>query len=213
VKNLILCLALCLATLSTASYADSLKAHGGPVTNRVETLPADADNWYVSVMGDPSDPEYQKVVAWFQTNPQLQTLADRTHYSVIPATGAMYRQRYASTVPALPCVRVQTADGTVLCQLSGDNIPATSPAMYQAVKSYCIRRTTPAPQPNIHYHFQVEPKPTPDPVPPPKKPFEDDEPVAEDKPAELPLWPWLVGAGVLSLAIGVGHEWRKSMRK
>lgn len=207
-KNLILCLALLVATIvPTTLCADTLKAHGGPM--QVENLPADANNWYVSVMGNPSDPEYQKLVQWFQTNPQLQTLADRTHYSVIPSTSQLYRKRYAPTAATLPCVRVQTADGTVLCQLSGDNIPATSPAMYSAIKTYCLRRCDPSPQPNIHYHIhKTEPEAKPEPKP--ETPFED-EPLptpAEDK----PLWPWLIVVGVVSIVVGVAHEWRKSLK-
>jgi len=215
-QRILLALVL-LVPMSATAQANTLKAHGGPTQTQVESLPADAANWYVSVMGDPSDPEFRKVTAWFQTNPELMKLARRTHYSAMTTNSRLYRARYAKTVPTLPCIRVQSPDGKVLCQLSGDNIPLTSAACYRAIRHHCLR-CQPAPQPNIHYHIhKQEPQPK-TPRPEPKTPFEDsidnsiiksDEPAVEEPSWEPPIW-LLILLGLSALGAGVGLEWRKS---
>ena len=210
-QRILLALVL-LVSMSATTQANVLKAHGGPTQTQVEALPADAANWYVSVMGDPTDSEFRKVTSWFQTNPELMKLARRTHYSAMTTKSRLYRARYAKTVPSLPCIRVQSPDGKVLCQLSGDNIPLTSVACYRAIRNHCLRcRPAPQPQPNIHYHIHKQ-----EPQLEPETPFEDpidDSIIKSDEPEEPswepPIW-LLILLGVSALGVGVGLEWRKS---
>ena len=212
-NRIVILLALLLPLTATAS-ANELKAHGGPASAQVQALPADASQWYVSVMGNPSDPEFQKLTRWFKTDPNLSKLAAKTHYSAIPATSKLYQARYAATVPKLPCVRIQAPTGKVLCQLSGDNIPVSSAACWRALRHHSYRcQPQTQPQPNIHYHIHKQEKPAPDPVPD-SAPFDDtvvdetDEP-SGDAPWEAPIW-LICLLGAVALAVGVGVEWKRS---
>lgn len=145
---------------------------------QVVTLPQDQSTPYLTVFGDRNDPRLQTIVKWFDTNRTLQGIRQQTHFNVIYADQAMYRDRYASTVPALPCVRLQANnEDEPVAEFSGNNIPLTADALARglntrATNAECFRRRHVCPTPN-----PVEPPappvtppgpPGPPPVPKPK---------------------------------------------
>lgn len=128
---------------------------------QVVTLPQDQSTPYLTVFGDRNDPRLQTIVKWFDTNRTLAGLKGQTHFNVILTDTAMYRDRYASTVPALPCVRLQANnEEDPVAEFSGQNIPITADALAKglntkASNAECFRR-----------RHQVEPTPVDPPAPP-----------------------------------------------
>ena len=77
---------------------------------KVVTLPQDQETPYLTLFGDRNDARFNEVVGWFTTNKTLVGIKDQTHFNVIYSDDPMYRERYAATVPALPCVRLQAVN-------------------------------------------------------------------------------------------------------
>lgn len=185
-------------------------------TERVVDLPQDQERWYCSILGHPADPQFQQLCRWFDADAELNRIKRGTHFSVIDTTSLMYRHRYRNSTGLLPCLRVQDSTGKVVYQVSGRNIPLTSEALCNSIRSSCLRRRvqpqpTPRPRPqpvnpdmNIHYHFSSPDDKTPDKEEQPDV-FEPSEPQQGSG------WVWiLVGAGLAAVLTGVAYEWRKS---
>jgi hypothetical protein len=91
---------------------------------------------------------------------------------VIYADMPMYRDRYAGTISALPCVRLQAnTDDEPVAEFSGTNIPLTADALARglnarASNAECFRRRHVCPTPPT----PVDPPVTPPPPPPAPKP-------------------------------------------
>jgi hypothetical protein len=141
-----------------------------PVVN----LPQDQGKWYVSVVGENTDPRYQQLVRWFQTDRDLQGLRAQTHYNEILTSTATYAERYKPNVKGLPTVRVQDSESRVVYEASGNNLPFTAGGLYSAIAKAIIphargericpwNRPCPTPGPT------PEPAPAPDadPIPVP----------------------------------------------
>jgi len=147
---------------------------------QVVTLPQDQETPYLTLFGDRNDPKFRAMVKWFETNETLAGIKSQTHFNVIYTDQPMYRDRYAVTVPALPCVRLQAVgEDQPVAEYSGVNVPMTADALAKgmnttASNAECFlpwRRNhncpTPNPQP-IHIDPPAPPLP-PSPPPAPKK--------------------------------------------
>jgi len=87
-------------------------------------LPQDQETPYLTLFGERNDPKFREMVKWFETNDTLVGLKNQTHYAVIYSDMPMYRERYASTMPTLPCVRLQAVgEDQPVQSFSGVNVP------------------------------------------------------------------------------------------
>lgn len=81
--------------------------------------------FYISVVGDSTDAQYQAITAMFDTAPGLLTLRSESNYFEVETSSSIYRERYEPNVEGLPTVRVQRRDGVVVYEECGDSIPDT----------------------------------------------------------------------------------------
>ena len=200
-----------LATVATAcpSLADEqpseLKADDAygvlHAEERVIDLPADQGKWHVSVVGNPRDAKYQTVEGWFDSHPSLKHFKAQTHFHPIATTSSMYRDRYAKNTPEVPCVRIQEADGTVVFQVCGQDIPMSPDALDQAIRTELFLRRRCCPQP--------QPQPEPDPEPQPLNHVGPPD-IAPKPKSGLPPWWLLVGLGLLGAGAGVVAKWKET---
>lgn len=197
--------ALILLASAACLYAAPLPdTHAGDVHGviysgaRIVDLPQDQGKLYVAVMGHANDPRFQNSVRWFDTVPALRDVKAQTHFQVHTSNSAMYRSRYAQSVPALPCIRVIDAQGNVYYQASGDNLPTSGEAIANIFVTECFRRwCRPAPQP--------QPQPAPEPDFEPYEPQPDVQPHPDVRPQPVPASnaiDWV--AIVASVALGLG---------
>jgi len=173
---------------------------------RVIDLPADQSKWHISVVGNPCDAKYQAVKSWFDSHPSLKHLKAQTHFHPIATTTAIYRDRYAKNTPKVPCIRIQSADGKVMYQVCGQDIPMSADALDQAIRTELFRRwcrPNPQPQPQP----QPEPQPQPDPTP---QPLDHVGHLTPEPKSGLPPWWLLVGLGVLGAGAGVVAKWKET---
>ncbi len=166
---------------------------------QVVTLPQDQETPYLTVFGERSDPRVQNIVKWFDTNRTLAGIKGQTHFNVIYADMPMFRDRYASTVQALPCVRLQANnEDEPVAEFSGTNVPMTADALARglntrATNAECFRRRHVCP-PVTPIVPPVVPPVTPPIVPPPPVP----------RPANL-TWLVIVLLGVLGGIAGAAR--------
>jgi hypothetical protein len=120
VKNLLL-VVLCLLCLASVTYAEQ-------ITN----LPQDGAKFYLSVVGDANDQTYRTVLGWFDTTPDLKELKNTTHFCPVSTDQPIY-SRYEPSTKALPMVRLQDAEGNILAEVAGKDIPSTGARLYQAL--------------------------------------------------------------------------------
>ena len=196
-KHILLSL-VCLLSMSSGVFA--IQNGVKHTQERVITLPQDQGKWYVSLFGDPNDPKFQLLQQWFQLHSGLDNLRGQTHFNVYPTTSTRY-QRYAKTLPGLPCIRVQNSEGVVASEFWNEYIPMSGESLYQGIRGDlqdkaswgCLRRRRcrPKPQPT------PEPVPTPEPILAPV----DTPPVLAPEP-QKPSFPWLLA--VLSALAGGG---------
>ena len=142
---------------------------------QIVTLPQDQEMPYLTLFGNRNDPKFLVMVKWFETNETLIGIKNQTHFNVIYSDMAMYRDRYASTIPALPCVRLQAVnEDQPVVEYSGIKVPMTADALAKglntsASNAECFRRRCPKPQPQpkppapIHIDQPVQPLPPPTP--------------------------------------------------
>jgi hypothetical protein len=176
---------------------------------RVIDLPADQGKWHISVVGNPRSAKYQTVKGWFDSHPSLKHLKAQTHFHPIATTTAMYRDRYAKSTPKVPCVRIQSADGKVMYQVCGQNIPMSADALDQAIRTELFRRRRCRPSPQPQPQPQPEPQPQPDPTPQPLDHVGPPD-VAPEPKSGLPPWWLLVGLAVLGAGAGVVAKWKET---
>lgn len=195
-------------------------ANGVLSEERIVNLPQDQNKWYVSVVGSANDAKYRTILGWFDSVPSLKKLKVQVHFCPVTTDTAIYQERYAPNTKALPMVRMQNAEGVVVYQACGNDIPMTGQglngALANAVNSVQgirpvlpwrrdMERRCPSPGPS--------PQPTPEPDPEPA-PIDDGgapnvEPVEPEGPAGWMLVP-LCGIGFLTgLGIGAGKKFKE----
>jgi hypothetical protein len=207
--------ALALFACITPCFADTV--NGVLAEERVVNLPQDAGKWYVSVVGDATSARYQEVLGWFNTDPNLKKLTSQVHLLQVTTGTAIYKERYQPNVKGLPTVRMQKADGTVVYEAAGKNIPMTAAGLYGAMAS--AAQTAQGIRPILPWRRNMEnrcpgpqpaPNPTPDPTPDEPVPDDGGAPIfdqpAPDADPYLFLAPALVGALVLGLGLGYGRK-------
>ncbi len=142
--------------------------YGVIAEERIINLPNDQAKWYVSVVGNSSDVNYQKVIGWFNTNEKLKKLKDQVHFCPVTKGTAIYADRYAPNVSGLPTVRVQKANGETVYEAYGNNIPMSADGLNNAIAEKVMpwRR---------NMEDKCRPKPCPSPSPKPNPPL-DPEP-------------------------------------
>lgn len=90
-KQVLLAIAVCLASIGAACAKEyRCDANGGVyyTSDRVIDLPQDQNRWYVTVIGDPANTQFQQVTEWFETHPELRKLTQATHFSVMSTRSA-----------------------------------------------------------------------------------------------------------------------------
>jgi hypothetical protein len=188
---------------------------------RVVNLPQDQCKWYVSVVGNATDARYNEIVGWFDTNASLKKLKDQVHFCPVTSDTAIYQERYAPNVKGLPTVRMQKADGTVVYEAAGKNLPMTAAGLNGALAGAVntaqgirpilpwrreMERRCPGPCPNP----QPQPQPQPDPEP---QPIDDGgTPNIDNQPAEAPVpWALLPLCCFGGLVVGVACTYGKAL--
>ncbi len=174
---------------------------------QVIALPQDQGKFYLSVFGTEGDARYEQVKNWITGDPQLSAVKAQTIYNTYRTDSVMYRERYAQGIGSTPCVRLQTAQGDIVYEAAGFNVPMSAEALYNGLAEGCRRRghCRPCPQP------QPQPQPPVTPVTPPVITPPVTPPVI--KPSEFPgalAWCCMIGGGCL---IGGGVSLVGSLRK
>lgn len=219
-----LLIALCALCMIFATAAPSFAGSAG-VTNgvlsqeRVINLPKDQGKWYLSIVGQANDSQYQTILKWFQTDADLYRLRQQVHYIPVTTDKAVYETRYKTNISGLPTVRLQNSEGVVIYEAAGKNLPFTPEGLYGAFANDVAKAQrcpilpwrrnhncpTPSPQPD------PDPNPAPDPEPGPI-----DDGGAPDLPVPQsslpPLWLMLTTL-LVSAGIGVGVQWRDTYAK
>ena len=212
----------CLLAWSTAARAGDLVADpGGGVKYNAEEqviqLPTDAGKWYVSLFGDPDDPRFRELQEWFQSHEGLAHLREQVHWNIYTTDSVRYKQRYAKSMPGLPCVRVQTHQGVTASEFWADYIPMTAAGLYNGIREDisdkaswgCLRRRRCRPCPNNEPCPAPEPEPAP--ILEPAEPIEEQAPILPPEPKSgLPPWWAIVGLGVLGAGAGVAAKWKET---
>lgn len=95
--------------------------------------PEDGTVWHVSVVGDPADPAYQRLVAQWDSDPKLQAFKSRCHFHAVTTESEIYANRYQATIKGLPTLRVQAGDGAIVYERHGRAIPRTGDGILQGI--------------------------------------------------------------------------------
>jgi hypothetical protein len=192
----------------------------------VVNLPQDQAKWHISVVGDGKDARYQEVLGWFDNTQKMKSLKTSAHFHPVTTDSAVYKERYATNegsakITALPCVRVQNAEGVIAYQVCGNQIPMTAEGLYAAISdavNYATNGTgdrkeilpwrrnhsNPTPQP--------APEPTPEPAPEPIIPDTPDTPAVEPDSSNSTIIG--IAACIAGLVVGIGiGQWKKLQDK
>ena len=130
--NKLLLSLLCVLALF-AAVVPCMAAPGTLAEERVVNLPNDQGKWYVSVVGNANDARYNEILGWFESNPSLHKLKSQVHFCAVTTDMAIYKERYAKNVKGVPTVRVQKANGGVVYEAAGKNIPMTADGLNGAL--------------------------------------------------------------------------------
>lgn len=219
-----LLLALCVVLVASTCFAD--KVNGVLSEDRVVNLPNDQGKWYVSVVGDAQDAQYQTILKWFSEDIALRKLKAQVHFCPIQSSSATYKARYSTNVKGLPTVRLQNSQGVVIYEAAGKNLPFTPGGLYGAFAVNVSKAQGVPILPWRRNHVCPRPCPTPDPGPdfdldldldldPAPQPIDDggqpdfDEPVQSSLP---PLW-LMLATLVISASAGLAAEWTSTYKK
>jgi len=217
------CVVVAAVAIAIVAIADYVRADELQTQERVLTLPQDQAKWYISVVGDAHDVQYNEILGWFDSNSGLSNLKSQVKFCRVTTNTATYRERYAPNIKGVPTVRVQTSDGTVVYEASKKAIPKTANSLYEAIYVASSPKTCPdggcplwtRPSPPV----VPEPQPLPDPDP---QPIDDGgspvfvEPVTPEEPAstdEAMAWVWILAVSLsvcVGAGVGIASQWRKT---
>jgi hypothetical protein len=216
-------LCMIFAAMSPCFADTSGKANGVLVQERIINLPNDQGKWYISIVGDSRDAQYQTILKWFREDADLYKLRKQVHYIPVATEGrtkAVYLERYKPNIEGLPTVRMQNNQGVVIYEAAGDELPFTPDGLYGAMANNVMLRTQcrrPI-RPILPWRREMErrcPCPSPDPAPEPDDDPEP-EPIDDGGPPDIapqsslpPLW-LMLATLVLSAGAGAVVEWRKT---
>jgi len=134
----------------------------GSLSERAYTI-SDTDQMYLTIVGPKDNSQYREVCARFDSTPELAAIKDTAHFHRLETGSKMYEARYTRDYREFPTVRVQTADGTIVKEWCGKNIPDSATLSREL---QCLPRWRPQPQPPKP-PAPVVPAPTPAPAPRP----------------------------------------------
>ena len=219
-KLLSLVCVLALFAAVVPCFADTV--NGVLAEERVVNLPQDAGKWHISVVGNVGDARYNQILGWFEGNASLVKLKAQVHFHPVTTDMVIYKERYATNVKGLPTVRMQRADGGVVYEAAGKNLPMTAAGLNGALAGAVMdvqgirpilpwrrdmERRCPGPQPGPQPGPGPGPGPDLDPEPPPLDNL--GTPNVEPVQAEWPDWllaPVCGLAVVLGLGLGYGRK-------
>lgn len=187
--------------------------------------PEDAAAFHLSIVGSTSDPWYNALLDWFQSDENLASLRRTVHWHAVTTGTPMYNERYAPNTPSLPMVRLQDGKGGVLYQACGSELPRTPEALASAIE----RKTSQIfNRPLLPWRRKIEQKCGPGGCPTPKQELTPEDlmldesplppsPVLSEPPAEpqsqgVPVLV-CVACAVLSLVGGFGGAILGSIRR
>jgi hypothetical protein len=106
--------------------------------------PNDEGSYYLTIFGHEGDQSYENLKYLMRT-PEVTAAARNAEvkYSEVDAESTMYATRYASSMPALPCIRIQRPDGTTAYQTTGNNVPTSRDDIVAAITGACPRAILP----------------------------------------------------------------------
>jgi len=154
-----------------------------PVEERVAPID-DSAEMHLSIVGSSRSREYQKLVRWFDRDQKLNDFRKGLKYHAVTTASPLYNDRYRPNVQGLPTVRLQDAQGVVLYEVAGQDVPASESSLLSAMvravekltgnrfkcdpnRNKCDpnRKKTPAPEvaPFVEPEVLVEPEPKPEP--------------------------------------------------
>lgn len=209
---------LCMVLAASTCFAD--KVNGVLSEDRVVKLPQDSGKWYVSVVGDAKDAQYQMIMKWFSQDIPLRKLKAQVHFCPVKSSSVAYKARYATNVKGLPTVRLQNSQGVVIYEAAGKNLPFTSQGLYGAFAGSVSKAQGVPILPWRRNHAHPSPQPRPCPTPddnfdPEPQPIDDGEEPNFDEPVQSSLPPlWLMLATlVVSAGAGLTVKWRDTYAK
>jgi hypothetical protein len=181
----------------------------------IVNMPQDQGKWHISVISDKGD---NRILDWFDSNSKMKTLKNSVQFHPVTTDSLIYKERYATNggdakITALPCVRLQNADGVIAYQACGSQIPMTAEGLYaaisEAVKCAGDRKEI-LPWRRNHSNPTPKPEPEPEPILPPVPPVSppDITPVIEPANSSSTLIGIAACVGGLVVGIGIG-QWKK----
>jgi len=216
---LFLCV-VCVFFFTSISYAD--RANGVLSMDRVVNLPNDQGKWYISIVGDVRNAQYQTILKWFSQDPALRKLKNQVHFCSVTSSSAIYKARYAANVKGLPTVRLQNSQGVVIYEAAGKNLPFTAQGLYGAIANNAagVQQQPIFPWRQNRKRLCPSPSPSPSPVipdlDPAPQPIDDGsdpvfEPVLEPESESSlpPVWLMLV-TFVSTVGAGAVTKWRET---
>ena len=220
-KRLLLALCvLCAIFAATTCFADTV--NGVLAEERVVNLPNDQGKWYISVVGDARNAQYQTILKWFGQDPALRKLKSQVRFCPVTSSSTIYKTRYSMNVKGLPTVRFQNSQGVLIYEAAGQNLPFTAEGLYGALANSTAKaQSRPILSPWRRNHVHPCPKPCPTPEPdddfdPAPQPIDDgEEPIFDDVPIQSslpPLWLMLTMLAV-SAGVGLAVEWKGTYAK
>jgi hypothetical protein len=214
-KALLYGIAMLALGLSVGNYTEQLqlisKINDLPTVQasaeqRVVNLPEDGKAYYTSLFlakNWQADPKSRELRAWFDTNITLASLKSQTHFNIVTPADPQWGSKYAQSVgPALPCVAVTDASGTLVYKASAKTLPATSNALAADVfQSVERRRRNRCP---INEPTPVTPEPA---IPDTTPALPDTSPAITTPPAEehFPLWLGII-LGIAGITAAVAPD-------
>ena len=130
-KNLLLSLLCVCAIVVMVVPCQATAVNGVEADGQSVNLPQDANRWYISVVGNANDAQYREVLGWFDNHTGLRDLKAQVHFCPVASDTPVYQERYAGNVKGLPTVRMQKADGSVMCEAAGKKLPSTATALHK----------------------------------------------------------------------------------
>lgn len=175
---------------------------------RVIQLPQDDGKMHLSVVAQDNE-RGKQIIGWFHKNSDLVAIRNQCHFHEIDSASLIFKTRYAKSVPSIPCIRLQSPDGTVVYQISGEDIPLTSEALVKnlslvadATQNFSLRRDG-----RIKFEWERNRCPRPNPEPPPQPNDDLVQPVGPDVQPDVEpssRFPWSTTLGLMAVAALIG---------
>jgi len=200
-----------------------LYAEVAPTGERIINLPNDQGKWYLSVVGISGNETYERLMGWFNTDHQLMDLRNQVRFCIVRSGTPIFNERYKDNIKGLPTIRLQEADGTVVYEVYGSNIPDTADALYVDISGKVCAYLRPilpwrrdmerrCPKPLPAPDPQPQPNPQPDPEP---QPIDDGGPpeMVEPKSQQYPVVLFAIMCAVAGASAGFVIRWKKTYPK